>query len=301
MAGSQRASPGPSVDELRHDGLLHDLEMGVAESVVSNYFNAVFPNFSLSHHLKRSDKVPMTRELIPCGHAASNLRVSTPVPDLSYGYSRHGLTSGSQMQLLSMTKIVTSNSEDLLLPFLVVEYTSEGFGGSGGTLWMATNQCLGASATCVNMMEKLNLSSEYCRNSQVEQLDSTTFSIAMSGTEARLYISWKHDKLAYYQQKVKGFLLQDPEQFVDFRKHVLDIIDWGREERLSGFQRVLDGLLDAARQMSSTTMKSRPSPGDSSGNKPKRPKPSPLSPCCDDYKLHANTCGNDCKYCSKAS
>jgi hypothetical protein len=38
----------------------------------------------------------------------------------------------------------------------------------------------------------------------------------MSGTEARLYISWKHDELNYYMANVQSFLLQDPEHYLRY-------------------------------------------------------------------------------------
>lgn len=55
----------------------------------------------------------------------------------------------------------------------------------------------------------------------------------MSGTEARLYISWKHSDLDYCMKKVKSFLLQEPEHYLEFRKYVRNIMDWGKGRRLS--------------------------------------------------------------------
>lgn len=55
----------------------------------------------------------------------------------------------------------------------------------------------------------------------------------MNGTEARLYISWKHDELQYYTRKVDSFLLQKPKDYVEFRKYVRNIIDWSKDKRLN--------------------------------------------------------------------
>jgi hypothetical protein len=90
---------------------------------------------------------------------------------------------------------------------------------------VATNQCLGGSASCVNIAERLNRQLRECKSAEVQPIDSAAFSIAMSGTEARLYISWKHNELDYYMRRVKSFLLQEPDHFLEFRKYVRNIID----------------------------------------------------------------------------
>ncbi|RSL84798.1 hypothetical protein CEP51_003679 [Fusarium floridanum] len=55
--------------------------------------------------------------------------------------------------------------------------------------------------------------------------------VAMNGTEARLFISWKQQDL-FNVQNVRSFALQEPDHFIEFRKYVRNIIDWGRDERL---------------------------------------------------------------------
>ena len=74
-------------------------------------------------------------------------------------------------------------------------------------MWAATNQCLGGSASCVNIAERLNRQLRQCKCNEIQTINSAAFSIAMNGTEAQLYVSWKHDE-NYYTQKVDSFLLQ---------------------------------------------------------------------------------------------
>jgi hypothetical protein len=76
---------------------------------------------------------------------------------------------------------VVANSQGLVYPFFVIEFRGDGPSGTG-SLWVATNQCLGASASCVNMAEHLNHQLKQCQSRNVEPIDSA--SIAMSGTEA---------------------------------------------------------------------------------------------------------------------
>lgn len=65
----------------------------------------------------------------------------------------------------------------------------------------------------------------------------------MNDTEARLYISWKHNELDYHMTYVDCFYLHDPEQYLRLRKYILNILDWGRNERLEGIRKALDSLL----------------------------------------------------------
>lgn len=51
-------------------------------------------------------------------------------------------------------------------------------------------------------------------------MDVVTFNIDMNGTETRLFVAWKDDdeRSGYYMQKIKTFSLQEPEQYLAFRK-----------------------------------------------------------------------------------
>jgi hypothetical protein len=132
-------------------------------------------------------------------------------------------------------------------------------------MWVATNQCLGGSVSCVNIAERLNYQLRQCKNKkEVRPIDSAVFSIAINGTEARLYISWKHNDLDYYMRQVKSFLLQEPEHYMVFRKYVRNIIDWGKNKRLKQIQESLDDLLKESRKRTSQLAKSRPLPSDDS-------------------------------------
>ena len=267
-----RDSPGPSPDQVWQDLGLEGLEMGTGESEVEDYFKGkVFIKPAPLDSLRRIDKSLMARQVVP--DVRSKLRVSTPVPDMLYGYSRNGafFPEGQKAQLLYMGTEMTANSQGLIYPFLVIEFKADGPGGCGG-IWVATNQCLGGSASCVNIAERLNHQLRHCKNEIVQPIDSTAFSIAMNGTEARLYISWKHDELKFYMAKVDSFLLQKPKDYIHFRKTVLNIIDWGKGKRLKDIQKSLDSLLEENRQMASQLAKSRPPPSDDSprSGSPKR-------------------------------
>lgn len=253
-----RDSPGPSPDALRHNADLYELENGAAEPEVEDYFKSeIFPKVRASGSLKRTDRQPMAKHAVP-STAGSTLKVSTPVPDMLYGYNPKGAFPQQQAQLISIGNTAVANSQDLIYPFFVIE-----FKGDGG-MWVATNQCLGGSTSCVKIAEQLNQLLRKCESDKVQLIDSATFSVAMNGTEARLYISWKHNELDYYMQKVKSFLLQDPDHYLEFRKYVRNIIDWGKDKRLKEIRDSLDSLLEESRKRTSKAAKSRRPPSDGS-------------------------------------
>ncbi|KAH6624161.1 hypothetical protein B0J18DRAFT_169615 [Chaetomium sp. MPI-SDFR-AT-0129] len=267
-----RDSPGPSSDEVRQDAELNELWMGAGESRVEAYFRRrIFPEPEPGDGLVRDERQPMPKHAVPS--AGSSFKVSTPVPDMLYGYHRKAFPQ-QQTQLISMGTEMLGNNEGLMYPFFVIEFKGDGPTESG-SLWVATNQCLGGSTSCVKITQHLNHQLMNYKSDEVLPINSAAFSIAMNGTQARLYISWKHNELDYYMANVKSFLLHEPEHYIEFRKYVRNIIDWGKDKRLKEIRDSLDTLLEKSRQRASEAAKSRPPPSDGSGTtSSKRPKPS---------------------------
>lgn len=232
-----RGSLAPSWDQLRS---LETLEMGTAESNVVTYLQAnIFCNPLPGDILKRSDRIPMAKYTVP--DIGSRAKVSNPTPDMLYGYNRYRAFPAHQAKLHNMENEMRANTQSLMYPFLVVEVKAEGSGCSGN-LWVATNQCLGGSASCVNIIERLNCRVRQCNTKGRKSISSTVFSIVTNGIDARLYVSWKHNERDYYMAKVKGFHIQEPEQYMTFRKCVQNILDWGQNERLEEIQNCLNEI-----------------------------------------------------------
>ncbi|KAF4450195.1 hypothetical protein F53441_6629 [Fusarium austroafricanum] len=232
QASIDRDSPGPTLDEGWRDKKLEELGMGATAQEVENYFHArIFPGGEPGDSLKRSDRQPMAKHTTP--NTGSGFKVSTPVPDMLYGYQEEAFARQQQTQLISVGTEMMANDQALIYPFFVIEFQGEGPCGPAN-LWVATNQCPGGSASCINTVENFNRRLRQCK-SLICPIDSAAFSIAMNGTEARLYISWKQSEVDYYTANVQNFLLQNPEQYLKFRKYVHNIIDWGRGGRLEGF------------------------------------------------------------------
>lgn len=265
--------PGPSLDQGGQQAALNSLWTGDGEPQVRRLLQrfldaAMDPN--PPDCLLQIDSRPMAKHTVP--NAGSSLRVSNPVPNMLFGYSRTAaFTEPQRAQLSGMGKALLANKEDLLCPFLAIELKGDGPGGTGN-MWVATNQCLGASATCVNIAESLNRQLRgFGSDFVVEPVNSAAFSVAMNGAEARLYVTWKHNELDYYMSSVDNFLLYRPKDLIEFRKYVRNILDWGAGKRLTDVRNALDVLLEEGRKIASKAAKSGQSPSeDSSTNDKKR-------------------------------
>lgn len=265
----ERDSPGPSLDKISHDADLRELENGAGECDVENYFKReIFPTPMALGSLKRTDRQRMAKHTVPS--SGSEFKLSTPAPDMLYGYDRSKAFPQQAQLIISMRHNVVANNKGLIYPFFVIE-----FKGEGGSMFVATNQCLGASASCVNVAERLNHQLKHCMNAKL--INSATFSMAVNGSEARLYISWKDSELNYYYtHRVEGFYLQEPASYLQFRKYVRNIIDWGNGQRMTEIRKSLDCLLEESINRSSEATKFRQSPSDSSGtSRTKNHKSSP--------------------------
>ncbi|KFY80967.1 hypothetical protein V499_00236 [Pseudogymnoascus sp. VKM F-103] len=259
---------GPLESQIQSDKRLAKLRTGSAESEVASYFQEqLFLVSEQTDILKGSLKLPMSKLVVP--GVDSELRVSIPVPDILYGYDSLGaFTDEEQVQLNSMVIPVFGNNDGLVFPFFAIEQKGDG-PVSRGSLWVATNQCLGASASCVNIVERFNQLLRQCNdnnddikggNIDVGLPNSTSFSIAMNGSEARLYVTWKHDEFKYHTAIVDSFLLQRPMDFLKFRRYVLNILDWGMSARLTAIRNSLGHLREESRKMASRRAKARLSP-----------------------------------------
>ncbi|KAK4200211.1 hypothetical protein QBC40DRAFT_339992 [Triangularia verruculosa] len=245
-----RNSPSPTPNQVREDKQLANLRWGATEPEVEEYFrHRIFP-YPIEDSLQRCDRQPMARQTVP--RTGASYRVNTPVPDMLYGYNPTSAFPNQQARQLAMRTEMEANTQGLMYPFFCIEFKGEGRSG-GANLWVATNQCLGASASCVNIAENLNRRLRQCESDMVHQIDSASFSIAMSGTEARLYVSWKQDARDYYLADVDAFVLQKPRDYIEFRRYVRNIIDWGRGRRLGEIRKSLDGLLEEGQRSAQDT------------------------------------------------
>ena len=231
-------SSGLSLDQIKQDTGLNELWRGErSETDIKEYLKMnFFPFPSQQDVLRRSNDIPMYQHTVPS--IRSDYKVSNPIPDTLFGYKSYITFLQQQKELSSLGHERNANSEALLFPFLIIEYKTD----NTGSLKVATNQCLGASASCINTTERLNQQLRQCESSELPLVNSAVFSIATNGSEVRLHISWKYDELKYYMAHVSSFVLQDPEQYLKFYKYVQNIMNWGRTKRLEQIRESLGKL-----------------------------------------------------------
>ncbi|MCJ1462006.1 hypothetical protein MMC07_000606 [Pseudocyphellaria aurata] len=249
-ARRDRDSPGPTPESVWRDRDLENLTDGVGKGKVEDYFkNRVFSHFA----------GPTARSIrlhaVPNTH--TRYKISYPCPDLLYGYSYDQVFSQRKLQFQIMEHELFANTELLICSFFDIEFKGES-PSAAGSLWVATNQCLGGSVSCVNLAERINDRLRQYKSNDIKSINSAVFSVAMSGSEARLHVSWKQDERKYYLQEVRSFMLQMPDQYLQFRKYVRNILDWGMVQRLKEIQDSLDILLEESGKRASEAANYRP-------------------------------------------
>lgn len=277
----QRSSPSPlTTDPVQRRMLRRLAEVSSEDHVIEYFDKTIVSNLPTEYLFKRNKDQFMLQALVPSFNL--EYRVSQPKPNMLYGYDRGVDFSPRQLkQLQKMRDPLRATNAGLHCPFLVIECKGDGPSSkSAGGFWVATNQCLGGAATCVNLVERFNAQlSEY---EGVRRIEGACFSIAMTNKMAELYISWKDDEEVFQMQQVTEFVLRRHEEFDEFRTCVRNIIAWGMGERLGSIKRALDGLADregpaerkgpAEGKGPAGGPKARTPPGGSSAPSEKRPR-----------------------------
>ena len=204
----------------------------------------------------------MSSHLTPAHPAApANVRVSQPKPDIIYGYKgKKNATPFTESQRLAQNELdhypgqafARANGYGLRFPFLVMELKADG--GSGGSLYVAENQCAGDSAACLNAAERLN---ELLRETKHPMIDNLTYSVAVDNRLAQLYVSWMPERLTYYMYEIRCYVLSRPDEFKEFRRHIRNIIDWGKDKRFKQIQKALDTILEENHKKAAEAAKAR--------------------------------------------
>lgn len=104
--------------------------MGVEEAEVQEFFlDNVFTKSPVTN-LKRSVGMPMAKNSVP--NTLIQYRISTPTPDILFGYDAHSAFKSVASQMFLLGKDPVANTPGTAFPFLTVEF--KGDGPSGG-LW----------------------------------------------------------------------------------------------------------------------------------------------------------------------
>lgn len=192
----------------------------------------------------------MLPHLIP-KNADSPFYLRPPLPNMLYGYSGHRADGGfTSSQLITQTVMKRGEKRfpqatccGLRFPFLTIE--TKDAGSRKGDHWVAANECAGASAACVNAVERLN--SLLKEHKSTHRVDGIVYSLAVDINVAMLYVSWQDDEKEggmYNLQLAGTFLLSRPDDLERLRRQMRNIMDWAREKRLRQIQDALDILAE---------------------------------------------------------
>lgn len=256
---AERSSPEPAPEAIEESDVFESMDDGCTELDLLRYIDTAVQNRDDYPGLKVSDRALIYADWLP-NRSRPEHRVSQPKPDSLYGYRVNAFAKHHRMALGDMHRGLSSNSQGLILPFLVIEHKASG-PGSYGSLWEAENQCFGGSTACLSIMNELNnaLNKVSQHPGPVQTLDNAVFSIAMTNSVAKLYISWQSD-MSYFSSRVASFCLVDPEHFIQFRRCVRNIVDWGMNERLDLARGCLDVLIEEEHLIANQITMSRSPP-----------------------------------------
>lgn len=235
------------------------MDEGCDESALARYVEKTVQNRDDYDGMKVSHNTLMCGDWVPS--KTTTFRISQPKPDSLYGYQLSTFEQHHKLSLSDMHKSLRSNNDNLILPFLTIEYKGDG-PASHGSIWAAENQCFGASAASINVAAKLNEALEEAARypGPVQRLDNAVFSVAMDNHSATLFISWQTD-LNVFSSRVKSFAMLEADQFIEFRRYVRNIVDWGMNKRLENIRGCLDVLIEEKRLQTASTVKNgSPSP-----------------------------------------
>lgn len=247
ICGQPRASPEPTVEEFAADSQLRQLRGLVYEhDVVGVFLNKLAPpDNNYAPLLKLSRQVHIHEKHVPNNaDAANGAKLSKPVPDLIYGYSSVAFPRDAEALDSGATCDVDANGAGLMLPFLAIEVQGQ-WPATSDNLCVAENQVIGSSAACVKIAEDLKKCLEESANPEMaNKLDTTAFSIATNGSEARLFITWREGSDVYKMKHLRSYCLGEAGDRIQFRRAVRNIFQWGYTERLNQIRTFIAIILE---------------------------------------------------------
>ncbi|KAK4212062.1 hypothetical protein QBC37DRAFT_288812, partial [Rhypophila decipiens] len=243
---TRRVSKAPSIQEVRTRKSLQELSDYPAESQVASFFERmVFTDKreGAANFLLRHERVWMKKIHVP-KNPESDTEVSTPVPDMLYGYSHRHSTPFSKEELRTQTRVLpgglaAANSSRLRFPFLVIEIKGD------EPFRQAVNQCLGGASTCVRITNRLNEKIQLLPAAQATPVETAAFSVAINNLIAGVYVTWFHNN-KYLTREVEQFSLNSrkPDDFIRLYHVIQNILHWGQGKRLNEIKAGLAALTE---------------------------------------------------------
>ncbi|KAI9886654.1 MAG: hypothetical protein M1823_001568 [Watsoniomyces obsoletus] len=282
MMRAQRDSPGMSdEDALAFCHSVEDAQNDGEGNVIGLFGSSLLPTTGDSNRqpLRQNIAQPILSKSVPSltsPFLPLPPKLKTPTPDVLYGYDLNAFTDDNRPKSLISQALHTNPlscfSRGCYYPFFAVEFKSQ---ATGGTTYVATNQCAGIGSACVKALGQLQSSLRIgspgdsttarstadnnptaIRSTMENPIATrpTAFSAAIDGRTAIFYIHWNDDGGNYYMQEVDALFLTEPDQIKRFRTNVFNIVDHALDTqngRLGEIKKLVGQLLDGTNPLGS--------------------------------------------------
>ncbi|CAH0048752.1 unnamed protein product [Clonostachys solani] len=227
------------LDQVKYHRLRNMAIEGTTEEDVGELLNSESLSTTTRNRLDLKRGINRLLERLRVPTKKPDDEVSTPKPDYHLGY---GL---STFPIENLDVLDQLDSSDIKFPFLEIEYKGDG-SNSLGRLWAATNQCLGGTATFLNILDQFKTQlNQRSLKTQSEVLEPIVFSVVPNGTEARLFVTFSDGQGVFKMFLIRGFLFYEDQGFDKLSAYLTKIIEWGADTRLGHIKNALKALSDS--------------------------------------------------------
>lgn len=173
-----------------------------------------------------------------------------PKPDILYGLRSEKWCTPDQLAIIKRYERLTMASPQLLLPWFIVEAK-----GLDGKIEEGINQAARSGAVLNASWHRLDHLAGVPPTTQGPDPRSQVFSLALTPTEARMSLHWAEidngDVVAFHTHHLQSYNVYKPEAWIDLRRDVDNVLEWGALKRKKLVSELLDKLVqkgDAAHQ-----------------------------------------------------
>jgi len=161
--------------------------------------------------------------------------VKNPRPNITFGFEPSTFDNAQQRALLTLEP---EPSGGIISPFFTIQW--KGFQGS---MQLAKDQARQDGADMVHSRRKVIERAGVSPKTDELDAASMAFTCVINAEAAHLHIHWAEDvegKTDWLMAVVKRYHLEEESDFVDLRRALYNILDWGLSERLALVKQQVD-------------------------------------------------------------
>jgi len=241
------SSSSPAVD----NSSAQQMAFRIANShTTSDIAEFLFPreDDETTSNLARAIRMPFAEDAVPQGvpwdRGVQGERLTSPVPDLTFGYTEDTDFEIMRTQCAHFRGIdlvgVCSPIPGLYRPFLTVELKS-----TASPFLSARNSTAGAGAACVYSARSMSMLSP---GVQYNRQLAMAYSCTVVGCFAVLWIHWTEPRKSINIAPVETYNLAKGEDLVKLKRQLANVIEWGITDRWSMQREHLKAIQAAMRR-----------------------------------------------------